>query len=103
MLSYFHNLKNKEEINPHLSASVQFRCFSDSSVAKNPPAYAGDVRNVGSVLEWGRSPGEGNGNPLWYSCLEDPMDRETWRAIVHGVTRVGHNLVSKPPPPEQAP
>ena len=75
MLSYFHNLKNKEEINPHLSASVQFRCFSDSSVVKNPPAYAGDVRNVGSVLEWGRSPGEGHGYPLQNSCLENPMDR----------------------------
>ena len=35
----------------------------------------------------GRSPGEGNGSPLWYSCLENPMDRETWRAIVHGVTK----------------
>ena len=40
--------------------------------------------------------GEGNGNPLQYSCLENPMDRGAWKAIVHGVTRVGHDLVTKP-------
>ena len=43
-------------------------------------------------------PGEGNGNPLQYSCLENPIDRGTWRATVHGFARVGHNLVTKPPP-----
>ena len=42
---------------------------------------------------------EGNGNPLRYSCLEEPMDREAWRATVQGVIRVGHNLVTKPSPP----
>ena len=47
----------------------------------------------------GRSPGEGNGNPLQYSCLEIPMDRGAWQVIVHGVTRVGHDLVTKLPPP----
>ena len=47
----------------------------------------------------GRSPGEGNGNPLQYSCLENPMDRGAWRAIIHGVTRVRHDLACKPPPP----
>jgi len=40
--------------------------------------------------------GEGNGNPLQYSCLENPMDRGAWRAIVHGIARVGHDLVTKP-------
>ena len=40
---------------------------------------------------------EGNGNPLQYSCLENPMDREAWQATVHGVARVGHNLATKPP------
>ena len=74
--------------------------FPRSSVGKESACSAG---HWGSIPGLGRSSGEGNGNPLWYSCLEDPMDRETWRAIVHGVTRVGHNLVSKPPPPEQAP
>ena len=50
----------------------------------------------------GRSPGERNGNPLQYSYLENLMDREAWRAPVHGVTRVGHNLAAKPPPPHLA-
>ena len=46
---------------------------------------------------WRRSPGGGNGNPLQYSCQENPMDRGAWRAIVHGVSWVGHNLATKPP------
>ena len=43
----------------------------------------------------GRSPREGNGNPLLYSCLGNPMDRDAWRATVHGVARVRHNLMTK--------
>ena len=54
----------------------------------------------GSIPGLGRSPGEGNGNPLQYSCLENPMDRGAWWATVHGVARVGHDLVTKPPPTE---
>ena len=50
------------------------------------PANAEDKRDAGSVPESGRSPGEGNGNPLQHSSLESPMDREAWRSIVHGVT-----------------
>ena len=46
---------------------------------------------LGSIPGLGRSPGEGSGNPLQYSCLENPMDREAWQATVHGVTRVRHN------------
>ena len=46
-----------------------------------------------------RVPGEGNGNPLQYSCLENPMDRGACKASVHGVARVGHDLATKPPPP----
>ena len=45
-----------------------------------------------------RSPGEGNGNPLQYSCLKNSMDREAWWATVHRVTRVRHDLATKPPP-----
>ena len=52
-----------------------------------------------SILRPGRSPGEGNGNPLQYPCLENPMDREAWQATVNGVARVGHDLATKPPPP----
>ena len=51
----------------------------------------------GSGPESGRSPGEGNGNPLQYSSLENPMDRGDWRAAVHGVARVGHDLATKHP------
>ena len=42
---------------------------------------------------------EGNGNPLWYSCLENPMGGGAWQAIVHGVSRVGHDLVTRSPHP----
>ena len=55
-------------------------------VVKNPPANTGDVRDVGSNPELGRSPGEGNGSPLQYSCLEKSIDRGAWWATVHGVT-----------------
>ena len=47
-------------------------------VVKNSPANAGDIRNAGSIPGTGRSAGEGHGNPLQYSCLENPMDREAW-------------------------
>ena len=61
--------------------------FPGGSVVKNPPANAGDM---GWIPGSGRFPGEGNGNPLQYSCLGNPMGRGAWRAIVHG-----HNLVTK--------
>ena len=57
------------------------------AAVKNPPAGAGDTGDSGSIPGSGRSPGDGNDKPLQYSCLENPMDRETWRAIVHGVTK----------------
>ena len=56
-------------------------------MVKNPPADAGDTQDVGSVLGSGRSPGEGNDNPLQYSCLGNSMDRGAWRATVHGVAK----------------
>ena len=59
--------------------------FPGGSVIKNPPANAEDV---GSVPELGRSLGERNGNPLRFSCLENPMDKGAWWATVHWVTRV---------------
>ena len=52
-------------------------------MVKNPPANAGDIKDVGSVPGLGRSSGGVHGNPLQYSCLENPMDREAWRATVH--------------------
>ena len=59
-------------------------------VLKDPPTDAGDVRDAGSIPGSERSPGEGNGNPLQYSCLENPMDRGAWWATVHGVTKRHH-------------
>jgi len=59
-----------------------------SSVAKESTCSAEDL---GSIPGSGRSPGEGNGNPLQYSCLENYMDRGAWQATVHGVERVGLN------------
>ena len=57
-------------------------------VVRNLPANAGDVRDLDSIPRSGRGPGGGHGNPLQYSCLENPMDRGAWRAIIH---RVVHN------------
>ena len=56
-------------------------------MVKNPPANTGDARDAGSIPGWGRSPGEGHGNPLQYSYLENPMDRGAWWAIVHRVSK----------------
>ena len=56
-------------------------------VVKNLPAVMGDMGYVGSVPGLGRSPGEVNSNPLQYSCLENPMDRGAWLAIVHRVSK----------------
>ena len=66
---------------------IQIRTFQVALVVKNPPANAGDRREAGSVPGSGRSPGGGNGNPLQYSCLENPMDRGAWWAIVHSITK----------------
>ena len=60
------------------------RCFPDGSVGKESACNAG---NPGSILGLGRSLGEGNGNPLQYSCLENLRDRGEWWATVHGVTK----------------
>ena len=56
-------------------------------MVKNPSADAGDIRDTGSIPGLGRFPGEGNGNPLQYSCQGNPMDRGAWWAVVHGVAK----------------
>ena len=83
--SFLVNL-NKPKVNRDLG-------FPDGSVVKNPPANTGDTGLIpGSV----RSPGQGNGNLLEYSCLRNTMDGEIWKATVHGGHKiVGHNLVTK--------
>ena len=61
-------------------------------MVKNPPAKAGGMTDPGSVPGVGRSPGGGLGNPLQYSCLEDPMDRRAWWVTGHGVAQSGTRL-----------
>ena len=57
-------------------------------MVKNPPADAGDIRDVGSIPGLGRYPGGGNGNPLQYPCLENPMDREAWQDTTEATWQV---------------
>ena len=68
--------------------------FPPNSVGKESACNA---RDLGSTPEPERAPGEGNDNPLQYSCLENLLDRGAWQATVHGVSRVGHDLRTKPP------
>ena len=66
------------------------------SVVQSLPTNAGDTGDAGLVAGSGGAPGEGNGNPLQYSCLENPMDREAWRGYSPwGHKRVGDNLATK--------
>ena len=60
--------------------------------------FACNAENPGGIPGLGRSPGEGNGNPLWYFGLGNPMDRGAWWATGHGVTAVRNNLATKQPP-----
>ena len=69
----------------YLLSYNKYKCdFPAFSEVKNPPAHAGDPSSIPGL---GRSPGEGNDNPLQYSCLQNPMDRGAWWAIVHGVAK----------------
>ena len=62
-------------------------CLALVLVVKNPRANAGDIRDTGSICGWRRSPGGGHGNPLQYSCVENPMDRGAWQATLHRVAK----------------
>ena len=66
---------------------TEYQGFPGASVVKNPPAMQETRVDVGSIPGSGRSLEGGNGNPLQYSCLENPMDREAWCTIVHGVAK----------------
>ena len=82
------------------------RGFPGGSEVKNPLSWVSkeslcDAEDPGSIPGSGRSHGEGNGNPIQCSCLENPTDRGAWQAIVHGLLRVRHDLVNKPPLPVQ--
>ena len=67
--------------------SMLKRASQVALVVKNLPASVGNIRDMGSIPGLGRSPGEGNGSPLQYSCLENPKDRGAWWATFHGVTQ----------------
>ena len=73
--------------------SWEFR--GGASMLKDPTTNAGDLRDAGSILGSGRSPGGGHGNPLQCSCLGNPRDRGTWSAKVH---RVAEELATTKPP-----
>ena len=77
-----------------MEPSDQSKAFPHRSVSKESACDAGDLCSIPGV---GRFPGEGNSNPLLYSCLENPMDRGARQAMVHGVSRVGQDLATKPP------
>ena len=77
-----------------------FRASLPVQSIKNPPAVqesACSAGDLGSIPGSKRSPGRGNGNPLEYSKMENPINREAWQATIHGVTRGGHDLATKPP------
>ena len=75
---------------PSLGTDVAPRVgFSSGSVGKNLPDNVGNARDVGLIPGLGRSPGGGNGNPLQYSCLENPVNRRSWQATVLGVAESG--------------
>ena len=63
-------------------------------VVKNLPDNTGYIRDIGLIPELGRSPGRGHGNPLQYSCLENPLDRGAWQLQFMGFQTVGHDLAT---------
>ena len=77
-----------------MTAAIKEGGFPCSSVGKESTYNAGDL---GSIPGLGRSPGEGNGSPIQYSFLDNPMDCSLPGCSGYGVTRVGHDLVTKPP------
>ena len=99
---YSENINKSFQKYPKLSIFYQtieppFWGFPYRSVRKESACNAGDL---GLILRLRRPPAEGNGKPLQYSCLENLMDRGTWWNTVHGFARIGHDLATKPPPPE---
>ena len=84
MLLYVENPKDATE--KLLVLINEYRSSQVALMIKNLPANTGDEKDGGSIPQSGRFPGEGNGNALQYSCLENPMDREAWQATVHRVT-----------------
>ena len=82
---WYSSLKKKKNFSFYIG--VEPVGFPGSSVVKNLPANAGDIRDMGSIPVSGRSPGEGHGNPLQYSCLENSIDKGSWQATGHGLAK----------------
>ena len=80
----FENIPNRMLIHFYICQHVASQV---ALVVKKPPANVGDERDMGSIPGSGRSPGGGHGDPLQYSCLENPVDRGAWWATVHGVAK----------------
>ena len=78
------NVSFRAKILKHLSIIWASRVVL---MVKNLPANSGDIKDAGSIPGSGRSPGGGHGNPLQYSCLENPMNRGAWQATVHRITK----------------
>ena len=76
-----------------MKAFLVDQSVKDPRAAQETASNAGDTGIPGS----GRSLGEGNSNPVWYSCLGNPMDRGAWQATICGVARLGHDLATKQP------
>ena len=91
----FYNLMRDTHLEIITEDPGVFLGFPGGSDSKESACNAGDP---GLIPGWGRSPGEGNGNPTQYACLENPMDRGAWKSTVHGVARARHYLATKPPP-----
>ena len=85
-LEYYSAIK-KNEIMPFAETWVDLGYFPGGSVVKNPLAETGDAGDEGSIPGFGGPPEEGNGNPLQYSCLGNPMDRGSWWSTVHGIAK----------------
>ena len=71
----------------YLPLTIRLMGFPGGSVVKNPPANAGDTGDKGLIPGSGKSPGEENGNPVQYSCLNNPVDNGAWWATVHGIAK----------------
>ena len=85
-------MQGERRLRSFIHSLIQLKMFMPwasqvALVVKNPSTKAGDTGDVGLISRLGRSPGGGHGNPLQYSCLENPMDRGAWWARVHGVTK----------------
>ena len=82
------SLSEKSHLKTEIKEPVVMMGFPGGTVVKkNLPANAADTGHVGSIPGLGRSPGGGHGNPLQYSCLENPMDRRVWQATIHRVAQ----------------